>query len=68
MVDMLKAALTSLHGTVESAGFNVVHMVDDAFVNLPQLVWAGTSKEELAQLLGSGLIESPQYAPNGTFN
>ena len=65
--DIQKNSQTSEHGAIESSGFNVVHMVNDAFTNLPKLIWAGTGKEELIILLGSGLIESPQYAPNGTY-
>lgn len=56
----------SEHGKIESSGFNVVHMVDDAFTNLPNLPWAGTGKEELNIMIESGLIERPKYEPNGT--
>lgn len=68
MYEIQKNSQTSEHGTIESSGFNVVHMVDDAFINLPNLVWAGTGKEELNILLNLGLIESPQYSPNDTFS
>ncbi len=60
-------SVNSEHGKIESSGFNVVHMVDEAFSNLPNLVWAGTAKEELNILLQSENIERPVLAPNGTF-
>lgn len=62
-----KNAQSSEHSKIENAGFNVVHMTDDAFENLPKLPWAGTAKEELLLMLNSGLIPKSEYLPNGTF-
>ena len=63
--EIQKNSQTSDHGKIESSGFNVVHMVDDAFTNLPNLVWAGTGKEELNIMIDSGFIKRPVYENNG---
>ncbi len=46
----------SIHGQVENAGFNVVHMTSTAPKNLMAYPFAGTAKEELVILLESGII------------
>ena len=55
------------HGKVEVAGFNVVHMVEDAFDNLPKLVWAGTAQQEIELILSSGVLPKPEIECNGTW-
>jgi len=56
LYELRKKSVESYHGRVESAGYVVVHMTNDAPEQLMNNSWAGTAKEELRILLDSGLI------------
>jgi 8-oxo-dGTP pyrophosphatase MutT (NUDIX family) len=62
--EIQKKSLTSEHCRIESSGFNVVHMVEDSYKNLPKQVWAGTAQQEIELLLNSDLIAKPILEKN----
>lgn len=57
--EIQRKSINAEHARIENAGFNVVHMVKDSFVNLKKLPWAGTARQEIDILLNSEHI--PKY-------
>jgi len=65
LYQLQKKSVNSEHSRVECSGFNVVHLVEGADLNLLSSPWAGTGKEELSILFNSNLLQKCSYEDNG---
>jgi len=57
--DIRSGAVNAEHSRLETAAFNVVHMLSKGIDNLMACNFAGTGKDEFKLLIDSGIIERP---------